>query len=82
MIGAFLAYRGKELPKGTGQAAGYKDAGNIAPWALPYVESMTAAGLFQGDAAGCFLPLGHATRGQAATVLIRLSNLESTLPNA
>jgi len=43
---------------------------------------VTAAGLFQGDAAGCFLPLGHATRGQAATVLIRLSNLESTLPNA
>lgn len=82
MIGAFLEYRGKKLPKGTGQAAGYKDADKIAPWAVAYVESMTAAGFFQGDNTGCFLPLGHATRGQAATVLIRLSNLESTLPNA
>ncbi len=76
VMGALLEYQGKTMPKDSGLATNYADADKIAPWAAPYVARMTAIGLFQGDADGCFLPQSSATRAQAATVLIRLANLE------
>lgn len=77
---AYLEYQGKALPHGAGSAEKYTDAKDIAPWALSYVESMTACGLVQGDKEGTFRPTAGAIRGQAATLLIRLEGLMETLP--
>ena len=53
----------------------YRDAGQIAPWALEAVGQMTAGGLLQGDKTGTFRPLDGSTRAQAATVLMRVADL-------
>lgn len=82
IFGEFLSYRGKLLPEGTGSAEQYTDAAQIPQWAIPYVESMTACGLILGDKEGTFRPGATAIRAQAATLLVRLSELEDTLPDA
>lgn len=79
-LGSFLTYRGKLLPESKGSANGYKDMSKIASWALPFVESMTKVGMFQGDPSGYFTPNAGANRAQAATVLVRMAEIEATLP--
>lgn len=81
IFGEYLRVQGKLLPDGTGMADQYKDAEKIALWAVPYVERMTACGLILGDKEGTFRPTAGAIRAQAATLLVRLSELEDTLPD-
>lgn len=72
----FLAYRQISVPSGAGEAKRYRDRDQIARWALPAVESMTACGMMQGNKDGTFAPLAYSTRAQAAALLIRLEKLE------
>lgn len=78
----FLAYRGKSLPDGEGALEKFTDKDEISAWAAPYVQSMVACGLLEGNKDGTFHPKHGAVRAQAAVVLVRLAQLESTLPDA
>lgn len=80
VFSTFLEYRGYTMTGSQEQSVPYQDVDKISSWALPYVEHVTAAGLFKGDTKGCFLPLNNATRAQAATVLIRLATLKTASP--
>ena len=75
MVYGYLSYRRVLLPDGTSAVQQYRDAGQIAPWALEAVGQMTAGGLLQGDKTGTFRPLDGSTRAQAATVLMRVADL-------
>ncbi len=76
----FLSYRGKDLPEGEGTLEKFTDGNEISRWAVPYVQSMVACGLLEGNEDGSFHPRHGATRAQAAAVLIRLADLEEKLP--
>ncbi len=82
IISTYLSRRSKILPERTGQSEQFTDAALISPWAAPYVEDMVAIGLFQGDDQGRYLPLCSVTRAQAAVILIRLAEVEPSLPGA
>lgn len=71
----FLRYRGTPVPDSKGAAKKYLDSEKISPWAMESVEQMTAWGLLAGDTNGKFLPGAGSTRGQAASVLMRLADL-------
>lgn len=55
----------------------YKDVKEIASWAEDAVTRTFELGLLLGDANGKFLPRNSSARSQAATVLMRLSDLMS-----
>ncbi len=74
IFAGFLTYRGVSMPDSAGAAQKYLDAGKISPWALKAVEQMTAQGLLSGDTNGKFLPAAGSTRGQAASLLMRLAD--------
>lgn len=57
----------------TADLTGYADAGQIAEWAVQYVERAVGLGLLQGVSKTEFLPKGNVTRAQTATILQRLS---------
>ena len=50
----------------------FKDMDAVSGWALEGVELMRMTGIISGDEKGYFLPLGQATRAQAATVFTQL----------
>ncbi len=81
ILGCFLTFRGKLLPLYGDTATKYEDYDKIHGWALPYIEAMTNLGLLQGDSSGRFNPRAGAERAQAATVMVRLANLEPGIPN-
>ncbi len=74
IFAGFLTYRGVPMPDSTGAAEKYSDRGKISPWALESVERMTTWGLLAGDTNGTFLPAAGSTRGQAASLLMRLAD--------
>ena len=62
------------LPEKNG--LGFADDGKISMWALDAVARVTAAGLFSGNEQNMLNPTKSASRGEAATVTLRL--LESS----
>lgn len=75
----YLTHTGNILPGE--QACTYEDRDSISQWALAYVESMSACGMFEGDDHNRFNPHDNGTRAQAATVLMRLAGVEEALPD-
>lgn len=71
----YLCTQGVEPADGESALERYTDTERIASWAQTAVENMTSLGLLSGDPSGAFLPQGTSTRAQAATVLIRVSQL-------
>lgn len=73
-----LAYRALQLAgvqAGAGEAgslAGFADHRQLAGYAAPAAEFLTAAGLIEGDDGNRLKPLEHLTRAEAAAVLYRL----------
>ncbi len=74
IFAGFLTYRGISAPDSAGAAEKYLDSGRISPWALGAVEKMTVWNLLAGDTNGKFLPGAGSTRGQAASLLMRLAD--------
>ena len=81
VFATYLTYKGNILPEAGEDGRIYEDQKSISLWALPYVQAMTACGMFQGDDHNCFCPLDSSTRAQAATVLMRLQAVEEALPD-
>lgn len=81
ILSVFLTCRGKQLPEASNSVSGYADYNSIHHWALPHVDTMTSIGLFQGDNDHNFRPTANAERAHAATVLLRLADLEPNLPD-
>lgn len=50
----------------------YSDAGYISPWALTGMKHALGAGLMTGTTVETLSPLGYATRGELAEILVRL----------
>lgn len=80
ILSQYLTLSGNVPLESDGCADHYKDRHLISDWALPYVERMSACGIFLGNANGCFGPLNNATRAEAATVLVRLADLDKSQP--
>lgn len=57
-----------------GTTVEYADAASISDWAVPYVTSATANGVFTGYPDGTFAPQGTVTREQLAAIIIRAFN--------
>lgn len=55
--------------------AAYLDEEDIAAWAIPYVEAVTASGIMQGSS-GIFRPLGTASRAEIAELLMRIDSIQ------
>ncbi|MDQ6422917.1 S-layer homology domain-containing protein [Paenibacillus sp. LHD-117] len=58
-----------------GGEAPFGDTGEVASWAAEAVETMTEAGIIQGDDNGMFRPSDDAKRAEAAVMLLRLIRL-------
>lgn len=54
-----------------GPTASFPDMGEVQPWALAGVNSMTAAGLVTGDSAGRLNPAREISRGEIAALVSR-----------
>ena len=59
-------------PEAVDAASDYADAGEIAAWASPGVDFVTAAGVMQGVGEGRFDPLGPYTLEQCVVTFLRL----------
>ena len=57
----------------TADLSGYKDAAKVSAWAKDNLAWANAAGLIKGDDNNNLNPQGAATRAEAATILMRLS---------
>ncbi len=68
ILGRTLNWYGKKLPKGE---LSFTDAEITNLWAKDYIASITELGILKGYTDGSFGPLNTATRGEAATVLLR-----------
>ena len=53
-------------------AAAFADAAQVSDWAKDAVEAMRLAGILQGDEKSYVNPKAHATRAEAAAVVLRL----------
>jgi len=51
--------------------SGFSDGASISPWARNAVAEMSQAGIVSGMGDGRFAPAEHATRAQAAAMLVR-----------
>lgn len=72
------AYFGKPLFERLGSVGAdvsviFRDAARISGWARPYVSSAYENGLMMGDKTGDFRPKANVLRGEAASILSRLS---------
>ncbi len=76
----FLSYRGKELPESK-KPLSCPDAGDISSWAKDAVAAASACGLLRGTEEGLFLPKESASRAEAASILLRLEEVEEELPD-
>ena len=63
---------GISIPAGMQSLAFYRDAGQIAEWAVPYVHYAHENHIMEGNAAGGFAPLDRLTREQSLVILARL----------
>ncbi|MGN1318206.1 MAG: S-layer homology domain-containing protein [Lachnospirales bacterium] len=57
-----------------GEAVEFNDADTIAPWAMEYVENLSAYGIIKGDNNGNYLPNKDLTRAETAVIINRLLN--------
>lgn len=56
------------------KTASYNDTEQISQWAVPYVNAVSAAGIFKGNEKGNFNPKSNLTRAEAATVIYTILN--------
>lgn len=71
IVARYVQSTGATLPTITDPVV-FKDMDAVSGWALEGVELMRMTGIISGDEKGYFLPLGQATRAQAATVFTQL----------
>lgn len=76
MICCMMSYQGHKLNENTNCLGRFSDQKRIGKWAIPYVGAVVNAGLVQGDSAGTIRPNGTATRAEAATILLRMRDIE------
>ena len=55
-----------------GDLSKFPDAGDVTPWAAPYMEAACGKGLFTGNEQGLLQPRNTATRAEAVIVLEKL----------
>ena len=65
------------LSEGEGSELSFTDKDEIAPWAAENFSRALAAGLISGYDDGSIRPEGGITRGEAATLVVRLYNFSS-----
>ena len=70
MLGRVLADQGI-----SGDLSGFDDNGSVSDWARPYVELLVGLNVVQGSG-GKLNPKADITRGEAAKMLVELSELE------
>lgn len=58
-----------------GTPKSFADADSISDWAKESVDRLSACGIVNGQSGNRFAPLSSSTRAEAATVLLRLSDL-------
>lgn len=59
---------------GTGNSVKFRDDDRISAWAKDAIYAAKALGLIQGDASHNYAPKGHASRSEAAIILLRWLN--------
>ena len=70
VISKFIAFTGKSLDDV--QTASYNDEADIAAWAKPYVDDITAKAVTSGDNYGNFNPKKDLTRAETAVIITRI----------
>lgn len=66
----YAQYRGYDISQ-TADLSAYGDSGKVSPYAQSAVHWANAAGLMTGTEQKLLLPLGNATRAEAASILMR-----------
>lgn len=66
----YARYKGYDTKK-VGDLSGFADAGEISAWAVEALAWANAEGLVNGRSETAIAPAGTATRGEAATILMR-----------
>ena len=76
LIHYYSVQLGRELPTTEEEAVPFADEGEISFWAAPSVKALQSSGILNGvpmeDGRFAFLPMGTATRAEAAAVFSRL----------
>lgn len=70
---------GGAKPSDTSVLGNFSDAGSVSAYAQQDAAAAVAAGLFSGDGDGALRPANHATRAEAATVILRLMRHLATI---
>ena len=65
------------LPAGEGAELTFADSDTVAPWAAENLQRALAAGLISGYDDNTIRPSGRITRAEAATVVVKLSEIPS-----
>lgn len=69
-----MLYKMSGAPEATGEGLkAYTDAHMVSDWSEEALTSLIDAGLLTGDSKRSLNPKGHATRGEAATLIFRLN---------
>lgn len=71
-----IIVRALGLDIASGVDIAFKDAGEVAAWAKPYVAAAVEKSLVLGDGAGKFRPNQSVTRAEAITLFLRMLNYE------
>lgn len=74
IIARYVDFLDTELPDGDNTVSSFRDAAQVSPYAREGLELMRRTGIIVGDQRGYFNPLDNATRAEAATIFIRLSD--------
>ncbi len=74
MTARYLNYAWLDLPDSSDATESFNDKNDIASWAADSVERLRKTALVKGDNEGNFAPNDTATRAEAATMIIRLSD--------
>ena len=74
IIARYVDFLDTELPDGDNTVSSFRDAAQVSPYAREGLELMRRTGIIVGDQRGYFNPLDNATRAEAATIFVRLSD--------
>ena len=72
---ATMLWRYAGSPESAGDLSGFYDRGAVASWAKDAMAWAVEQGLVTGVTTHTLLPIGTATRGQLATILMRFAKL-------
>ncbi|MFE5323466.1 S-layer homology domain-containing protein [Paenibacillus sp. NPDC056579] len=72
LIRAYAHVTGKSIQASI--PAAFADKGQVAEWALPYVDFAAERGFVEGREGHLFVPSGQATRAESVQILMRLIN--------